>query len=198
MECCHHTHTRPRLIIGWRACGRPAPALIAATAFCSLAAEAVREPACSQTRAARHAAIRMRPPGRRLKIPAWVFCMSWCPDFEFRGGIRRRPGREELTATAAGVLELVGPAAALKESVEKVLPATGCLSKESSSEILVCGSRLRSAPPAAASTATTGIRTPIACCFWSLLAFGASVAALELVGLSKSMMMHPMPPADMP
>jgi hypothetical protein len=24
-------------------------------------------------------------PELKLKIPAWVFCMSWCPDFEFRG-----------------------------------------------------------------------------------------------------------------
>ena len=27
---------------------------------------------------------RVRPPGLKLNIPASVFCMSWCPDFEFR------------------------------------------------------------------------------------------------------------------
>ena len=26
----------------------------------------------------------VRHPGLKLKIPAWVFCMSRCPDFEFR------------------------------------------------------------------------------------------------------------------
>ena len=29
--------------------------------------------------------IALHHPGLRLKMPAWVFCMSWCPDFEFRG-----------------------------------------------------------------------------------------------------------------
>ena len=24
------------------------------------------------------------PPGLKLNIPPWLFCMSWCPDFEFR------------------------------------------------------------------------------------------------------------------
>ena len=26
-------------------------------------------------------------PGLKLNMPPWLFCMSWCPDFEFRGGI---------------------------------------------------------------------------------------------------------------
>ena len=36
-------------------------------------------------------------PGLKLNIPAWLLCMSWWPDFEFRGTCRRRglddPGR---------------------------------------------------------------------------------------------------------
>ena len=27
---------------------------------------------------------KVRHPELKLKIPAWVFCMSWCADFEFR------------------------------------------------------------------------------------------------------------------
>ena len=27
----------------------------------------------------------MRHPGLKLNIPPWLYCMSWCPDFEFRG-----------------------------------------------------------------------------------------------------------------
>ena len=34
---------------------------------------------------ARKAGVPVRHPELKLKIPAWVFCMSWCPDFEFRG-----------------------------------------------------------------------------------------------------------------
>ena len=29
--------------------------------------------------------VMVRHPGLKLKLPAWVFCVSWCPDFEFRG-----------------------------------------------------------------------------------------------------------------
>ena len=29
----------------------------------------------------------MRHPGLTLNIPPYVFCVSWCPDFEFRGDI---------------------------------------------------------------------------------------------------------------
>ena len=32
--------------------------------------------------------VNLRHPELKLKIPAWVFCVSWCPDFEFRGTYR--------------------------------------------------------------------------------------------------------------
>ena len=30
---------------------------------------------------------RLRHPELKLEIPPWVFCMGWCPDNEFRGGV---------------------------------------------------------------------------------------------------------------
>ena len=38
----------------------------------------------------------MRHPGLKLKIPAWVFCMSWCPDLEFRGTYREATSCESM------------------------------------------------------------------------------------------------------
>ena len=29
--------------------------------------------------------IKVRHPELKLNTPPWLFCMSWCPDFEFRG-----------------------------------------------------------------------------------------------------------------
>ena len=57
-------------------------------------------PAAEVEAVAAAAAVETGPPERigagavrhselKLKIPAWVFCMSWCPDFEFRGTCRR-------------------------------------------------------------------------------------------------------------
>ena len=56
----------------------------------------------------------VRHPGLTLKMPAWVFCVSWCPDFEFRGtcskvrGLRGRPRRMH-TDEEAQVRGVIGP-----------------------------------------------------------------------------------------
>ena len=45
--------------------------------------------------------VAVRPPGLKLKIPAWVFCTSSCPDFEFRGTQGVVAENERLTARVA-------------------------------------------------------------------------------------------------
>ena len=55
----------------------------------------------------------VRHPGLKLKIPAQLFCMSWCPDFEFLG-TQGRPRRIRLRDLCiAGLVPNLPPLPAL-------------------------------------------------------------------------------------
>ena len=65
------------------------------------AAAAAKLRAATEARLAAAAAA-VRHPGLQLKIPAWVFCMSWCPDFEFRGTQAERAAKAPPTPVGVG------------------------------------------------------------------------------------------------
>ena len=39
------------------------------------------------------------PPGPPINVPAWMFCVSWCADFEFRGAYRKAVAEESEADT---------------------------------------------------------------------------------------------------